>query len=160
MKIRVGLGYDVHQLKPGRKCVLGGVEIPSELGPDGHSDADVLLHAICDAILGAAGLRDIGYYFPNTSDDFKGADSRELLKEVMRLTREKGFSLGNVDATLISETPKIAPHIGAMKASIAGICGISEDEVGVKATTAEKMGFVGRKEGIEAQAVVLLEKLA
>lgn len=159
MKIRVGFGYDVHQLRAGRKCILGGVEIPSEIGPDGHSDADVLLHAICDAILGAAGLRDIGYYFPNTDASFKGADSRVLLREVMRLVTDKGFGLGNIDATLISETPKIAPHIGAIKTSISSICGITEDEVGVKATTAEKMGFVGRKEGIEAHAVVLLEKL-
>jgi len=158
MKIRVGFGYDVHQLKEGRLCRLGGVEIPSELGPDGHSDADVLLHAVCDALLGAAGLRDIGFYFPNTSDDFKGADSRELLKEVMRLITEKNFELGNIDATLISETPKISPYIQEIKDSIAGICGIESDEVGVKATTAEKMGFVGRKEGIEAHAVVLLEK--
>lgn len=160
MKIRVGFGYDVHQLKSGRLCRLGGVEIPSDLGPDGHSDADVLLHAICDALLGAAGLRDIGYYFPNTSDDFKGADSRELLREVMRLITEKGFALGNIDATLISETPKISPYIGQIKNSIASICRIEDDEVGVKATTAEKMGFVGRREGIEAHAVVLLEKIS
>jgi 2-C-methyl-D-erythritol 2,4-cyclodiphosphate synthase len=160
MKIRVGFGYDVHQLKEGRLCRLGGVEIPSDLGPDGHSDADVLLHAVCDALLGAAGLRDIGFYFPNTSDDFKGADSRDLLKEVMRLITEKGFALGNIDATLISETPKIAPYITQIKSSIATICGIQDDEVGVKATTAETMGFVGRREGIEAHAVVLLEKIS
>lgn len=160
MRIRVGFGYDVHQLKEGRLCRLGGVEIPSDLGPDGHSDADVLLHAICDALLGAAGLRDIGFYFPNTSADFNGADSRDLLREVMRLITEKGFALGNIDATLISETPKISPYIGQIKISIATICGIEADEVGVKATTAEKMGFVGRLEGIEAHAVVLIEKIS
>lgn len=159
MKIKVGFGYDVHQLKEGRKCVLGGVEIPSELGPDGHSDADVLLHALCDAILGAAGLRDIGYYFPNTDESFKDADSKKLLAEVMKLIDSEGFELGNVDCTLISETPKISPYIQEMKESIAGVCGISHTEVGVKATTSEKVGFVGRKEGIEAYAVVLLEKV-
>ena len=158
MKIRVGLGYDVHQLKEGRLCRLGGIEIPSELGPDGHSDADVLLHAICDAILGAAGLRDIGFHFPNTNEDFKDADSRLLLKEVVKLASDKGFSVGNIDATLVSEVPKIAPYILEIKKSIAALCKISDDEVGVKATTSEKVGFVGRKEGIEAYAVVLLEK--
>ncbi len=158
MKIKVGFGYDVHQLKPGRKCVLGGVEIPSELGPDGHSDADVLLHAICDAILGAIGQRDIGYHFPNTNADFKDADSRELLKAVMKITKEKGFEVGNVDATLVSEVPKIAPHISAMKASIADLLEVETDDVGVKATTSETVGFVGRKEGIEAHAVVLVHK--
>ena len=158
MKFRVGFGYDVHQLKEGRACRLGGLDIPSDIGPDGHSDADVLLHAICDAILGAAGLRDIGFNFPNTSDDFKDADSRELLKQVMTLTTEKGYQVGNVDATLVSEVPKIAPYIQDIKHSIATLCKIEEDEVGVKATTSEKVGFVGRKEGIEAYAVVLLEK--
>jgi len=131
----------------------------SELGPDGHSDADVLLHAVCDAILGAVGLRDIGFHFPNTGDDFKGADSRDLLTEVMRLTAEKGWSVGNIDATLVSEVPKIAPHIIAIKEQIAKLCHITVDEVGVKATTSEKLGFVGAKQGIEAYAVVLLEKV-
>lgn len=158
MKIKVGFGYDVHQLKPGRKCVLGGIEIPSELGPDGHSDADVLLHAICDAILGAIGERDIGFHFPNTNDDFKDADSKDLLREVMNITTGKGYKIGNVDATLVSETPKIAPHIAAMKASIAGLIGVEDEDVGVKATTSETVGFVGRKEGIEAYAVVLVHK--
>lgn len=157
--IRVGFGYDVHQLKEGRPCRLGGVDMESELGPNGHSDADVLLHAVCDAILGAAGLRDIGFHFPNTSDDFKGADSRDLLTEVMRLTAEKGWSVGNIDATLVSEVPKIAPHIIAIKEQIAKLCHITVDEVGVKATTSEKLGFVGAKQGIEAYAVVLLEKV-
>jgi len=157
--IRVGFGYDVHQLKEGRPCRLGGVDMESELGPDGHSDADVLLHAVCDAILGAVGLRDIGFHFPNTGDDFKGADSRDLLTEVMRLTAEKGWSVGNIDATLVSEVPKIAPHIIAIKEQIAKLCHITVDEVGVKATTSEKLGFVGAKQGIEAYAVVLLEKV-
>ncbi|MEX2595484.1 MAG: 2-C-methyl-D-erythritol 2,4-cyclodiphosphate synthase [Salibacteraceae bacterium] len=159
MKIRVGFGYDVHQIKEGRLCRLGGVEIPSSVGPDGHSDADVLLHAICDAILGAAGLRDIGFHFPNTSEDFKDADSRALLQSVVELASEKGYSVGNIDATLVSEVPKIAPHISSMKQTIAGLCAIDTDEVGVKATTSEKVGFVGRKEGMEAYAVVLLEKV-
>ncbi len=158
MKFRVGLGYDVHQLKAGRASRLGGVDIPSDIGPDGHSDADVLLHAICDAILGAAGLRDIGYHFPNTSDDFKDADSRNLLRRVMELIEEKGYQVGNVDATLVSEVPKIAPYIAEIKASIAKLCKVEDDAVGVKATTSEKVGFIGRKEGIEAHAVVLLEK--
>lgn len=158
MKIKVGFGYDVHQLKAGRPCILGGVTFDSPVGPDGHSDADVLLHAICDAILGAAGLRDIGYHFPNTDASFKNADSRELLKQVMVLIKEKGYTVGNVDATLISETPKISPKIDEMKASIASLCQIGKDDVGVKATTAEKMGFVGRGEGIEAHAVVLISK--
>jgi len=158
MKIRVGFGYDVHQLKEGRLCRLGGVEIPSDIGPDGHSDADVLLHAICDAILGAAGLRDIGFHFPNTSDDFKNIDSRILLEQVMKLIGEKGYTVGNIDATLVSEVPKISPYILEIKESIAGLCQIENDEVGVKATTSETVGFVGRREGIEAYAVVLLEK--
>ncbi|MDB9709666.1 2-C-methyl-D-erythritol 2,4-cyclodiphosphate synthase [Salibacteraceae bacterium] len=158
MKIRVGFGYDVHQLKEGRLCRLGGVEIPSDIGPDGHSDADVLLHAICDAILGAAGLRDIGFHFPNTSDDFKDADSRNLLTAVMTLIKDKGYNVGNIDATLVSEVPKISPYISDIKASISSLCNLADDEVGVKATTSETVGFVGRREGIEAYAVVLLEK--
>ena len=156
MRIRVGLGYDVHQLKAGRPCVLGGVLFESDLGPDGHSDADVLLHAVCDAILGAAGLRDIGYHFPNTDQSFKDADSRKLLMEVIRLIKKEGFRVGNIDATLVSEQPKISPRIQEIKESIAELCEILPSEVGVKATTSEKVGFVGREEGIEAQAVVLL----
>ena len=158
MKIRVGLGYDVHQLKEGRPCVLGGVVFESTLGPDGHSDADVLLHAICDAILGAAGLRDIGFHFPNTDDSFKNADSRMLLKQVMHLVSKEGYRVENVDATLVSERPKISPRIQEMKDSIAGLCEIESNAVGVKATTSEKLGFIGREEGLEAQAVVLLIK--
>jgi 2-C-methyl-D-erythritol 2,4-cyclodiphosphate synthase len=158
MSIRVGFGYDVHQLKAGRACRLGGVEIASPLGPDGHSDADVLLHAICDAILGAAGLRDIGFHFPNTDQSFKNADSRALLTEVMKLVIAKGYRVGNIDATLVSEVPKIAPHIADIKQSIASLCHIESEEVGVKATTSEKLGFVGEQRGIEAYAVVLLER--
>ncbi|MBT3647320.1 MAG: 2-C-methyl-D-erythritol 2,4-cyclodiphosphate synthase [Flavobacteriales bacterium] len=156
MKIRVGFGYDVHQLKEGRSCRLGGVLFESDLGPDGHSDADVLLHAVCDAILGAAGLRDIGFHFPNTDDSFKGADSRDLLDEVVILMTEKGWTIGNIDATLVSEVPKISPKIQEIKESIASRCNIEPDDVGVKATTSEKLGFVGKKEGIEAYAVVLI----
>jgi 2-C-methyl-D-erythritol 2,4-cyclodiphosphate synthase len=159
MRIKVGFGYDVHQLKLGRPCILGGVHFDSDIGPDGHSDADVLLHAICDALLGAAGLRDIGFHFPNTDQQFKNADSRFLLASVMKLISAKHFVVGNIDATIVSETPKIAPKIQEIKSSIAVLCNISEEDVGVKATTAELMGFVGRKEGIEAYAVVLIEKL-
>lgn len=158
MKIRVGLGYDVHQLKSGRPCILGGVKIPSDVGPDGHSDADVLLHAICDAILGAAGLKDIGYHFPNTDQNFKNADSRLLLSKVVEMTDALGYKIGNIDAALVAEVPKIGPYIDQIKASIAEVCGIAPEDVAVKATTAERMGFVGRKEGIEAHAVALLEK--
>ena len=158
MKIRVGLGYDVHQLKEGRPCVLGGVKFEATLGPDGHSDADVLLHAICDAILGAAGLRDIGYHFPNTDHSFKNADSRLLLKRVIELVGEKGYRIENIDATVVSEQPKISPLIDNIKTSIAQLCLIEKDAVGVKATTSEKVGFVGREEGIEAHAVALLIK--
>lgn len=158
MKIKVGFGYDVHQLKEGRPCILGGVHFDSSVGPDGHSDADVLLHAICDAILGAAGLRDIGFHFPNTDESFKGADSSELLKAVMVLVKDKGFTVGNVDSTLVSEVPKINPRIDEMKQNIASLCEIDLEDVGIKATTSEKVGFVGRQEGIEAYAVVLLSK--
>ena len=158
MKFRVGLGYDVHQLKAGRPCVLGGVKLDSSLGPDGHSDADVLLHAICDALLGAAGLRDIGHHFPNTDPLFKDADSRKLLTSVIGLIAERGYRVENIDATVISEAPKISSKIDEIKASIAALCKIEKDAVGVKATTAERMGFVGRQEGIEAQAVALILK--
>lgn len=158
MKFKVGFGYDVHQLKEGRPCILGGVRFDSDTGPDGHSDADVLLHAICDALLGAAGLRDIGFHFPNTDDSFKGADSRTLLLQVMKMLEDKGFSVGNIDATVVSEKPRLSPRIDEMKASIAGLCNVTEEEVGLKATTSEKLGFVGRGEGIEAYAVVLIHR--
>lgn len=159
MKFKVGFGYDVHQLKEGRPCILGGVRFDSDFGPDGHSDADVLLHAICDALLGAAGLRDIGFHFPNTDDSFKGADSRTLLRQVMKMLGDKGFSVGNIDATVVSEKPRLSPRVDEMKASIASLCNITEEDVGLKATTSEKLGFVGRGEGIEAYAVVLIHRL-
>jgi len=158
MQFKVGFGYDVHQLKEGRPCILGGVRFDSEIGPDGHSDADVLLHAICDALLGAAGLRDIGFHFPNTDETYKGADSKGLLLRVMDLLRDKGFGVGNIDATVVSEKPKIAPRIEEMKTSIAQLCNITREDIGVKATTSEKLGFVGRGEGIEAYAVVLIHR--
>ena len=158
MKLRVGLGFDVHQLKEGREFWLGGVLIPHTSGALGHSDADVLLHAICDAILGAANLRDIGYHFPDTSSDFKGIDSKILLKQTVELVRNKGWEIVNIDSTVVLEKPKIAPHLDAMKAAISEASGIDVDDISIKATTNEKMGFVGRLEGITAQAVVLLEK--
>ena len=158
MDLKIGFGFDVHQLQEGYDLWIGGVKVPSEKGSVGHSDADVLLHAICDAILGAAGLRDIGFHFPNTSDDFKDADSRNLLTAVMTLITDKGYNVGNIDATLVSEVPKISPYISDIKASISSLCNLADDEVGVKATTSETVGFVGRREGIEAYAVVLLEK--
>jgi 2-C-methyl-D-erythritol 2,4-cyclodiphosphate synthase len=158
MKIRVGFGYDVHQLKEGRELWLGGVHIPHAIGALGHSDADVLLHAICDALLGAAGLRDIGFHFPDTSADFKNIDSKILLRQTVSLVNEKGWSIGNIDATLCLEKPKIMPHIDAMKASIAACTGLEIDDISIKATTSEKMGFVGRGEGVNAYAVALLQK--
>lgn len=157
MKIRVGLGYDVHQLKEGYDFWLGGIKILHEKGAVGHSDADVLLHVICDAMLGAANLRDIGFHFPDTSADYKGIDSKELLKDVNRLIAEKGYKVGNIDSTICLQKPKINPHIPKMKSTIAGVLGIDEDDVSIKATTTEKLGFVGREEGVSAYAVVLLE---
>lgn len=158
LKLRVGLGFDVHQLKEGREFWLGGVLIPHTSGALGHSDADVLLHAICDAILGAANLRDIGYHFPDTSADFKGIDSKILLKQTVDLVRKEGWEIVNVDSTVVLEKPKIAPHLDAMKAAISAASGIEIDCISIKATTNEKMGFVGRLEGITAQSVVLLQK--
>jgi 2-C-methyl-D-erythritol 2,4-cyclodiphosphate synthase len=154
--IRIGQGFDVHQLVPGRRLVIGGVEIAHEKGLLGHSDADVLLHAICDALLGAAALGDIGRHFPDSDPRYKGIDSRELLRRVAGLVREEGFVPGNVDATIVAEAPRMAPHIPAMVAHIAADIGIEEDAVNVKATTTEKLGFAGRGEGIAAQAVCLL----
>ena len=154
--IRVGQGYDVHALVPGRKLVLGGVEIPHDRGLLGHSDADALLHAITDALFGAAGLGDIGRHFPDTDPAFAGADSRALLREAVRRVREAGFEVGNVDATVIAQAPKLAPHIGAMVANLAEDLGIAAGRCNVKAKTNEKLGFEGRQEGIVAQAVVLL----
>lgn len=155
--IRIGHGFDVHPLVAGRKCIIGGVDIPHEKGLDGHSDADVLLHAICDALLGAAALGDIGKHFPNTDPRFKGIDSRELLRHVVALLREKGYGVVNLDATVIAETPKLAPHIIAMCGNIAADTGLPVDYVNVKATTSERLGFTGRGEGIAAEAVCLIQ---
>ena len=158
MKIKVGFGFDVHQLVEGREFWLGGVKIPHTHGALGHSDADVLLHAICDAILGASGLQDIGFHFPDTDAKYKGIDSKLLLKSTIELMQQQGFSIGNIDATLCLENPKIAPYRKAMQQTIAGICQIAESEITIKATTNEKMGYVGREEGVAAYAVVLIER--
>jgi len=157
MKIRVGLGYDVHELRKDHPFWIGGVQLDHHSGAYGHSDADVLLHAICDAILGALSLRDIGHHFPDTSADFAGIDSKILLSQVVDLMREKGFEVGNIDSTVCLEKPKVNPYIPEMQNVIAGICGIEFDDVSIKATTSEKMGYVGREEGVFAQAVVLLQ---
>lgn len=156
--IRVGFGFDVHRLVEGREFWLGGVNIPHTVGALGHSDADVLLHAVCDALLGAAALGDIGRHFPDTDPRWKGVDSKVLLKEVVRLLAEKGWHVGNVDCTLILERPKIMPHVPAMRAVIAPLLGVEEDAVSIKATTNETMGFVGREEGVAAHAVALIQK--
>ncbi|MBG9386697.1 2-C-methyl-D-erythritol 2,4-cyclodiphosphate synthase [Caenimonas aquaedulcis] len=153
---RIGEGWDVHALVPGRKLVIGGVDIPFDRGLLGHSDADVLLHAITDALLGAAGLGDIGKHFPDTDERFRGADSSVLLKEAARRVREKGFQIGNVDSTVIAQAPKLAPHIEAMRAAIAQALDLPVNQVNVKAKTAEKLGPVGEGLAIEARAIVLL----
>lgn len=153
---RIGIGYDAHRFAPGRRLVLGGVEVPHALGLLGHSDADVLLHAIADAILGAAALGDIGHHFPPSDPRFRDADSLDLLREAVRLVGEAGYVVGNVDATVVAEAPKVAPHAPAMRARIARALGTTEANVSVKATTNEGMGFVGREEGIAALAVALL----
>ena len=157
--VRIGHGLDVHQLVEGRKCIIGGVEIPHEKGLLGHSDADVLLHAICDALLGAAGLGDIGRHFPDTDAQYKGADSRALLREVIELLKKSGYAVGNIDATIIAQAPKMAPHIQRMCLNIAADCGIEVIQVNVKATTTEKLGFTGRGEGIAAEAVCLIQSI-
>jgi 2-C-methyl-D-erythritol 2,4-cyclodiphosphate synthase len=157
---RVGQGFDVHRLVEGRKLVIGGVEIPYAKGLLGHSDADVLLHAICDALLGAAALGDIGRHFPDSDARYKGIDSRELLRQVVALVTKKGLSIGNVDATIIAEAPRMAPHIAGMVANIAADLGVAKDRVNVKATTTEQLGFTGRGEGIAAQAVCLVSASA
>jgi len=158
MKIKVGFGFDVHQLKEGHPFVLGGVILDHHSGAFGHSDADVLVHAICDAILGAANLEDIGFHFPNTDDKWKGISSLLLLKECVRLIGEKGWSLGNIDAMLCLEAPKIKPYIAEMKEKIAAAAQIDVDDISIKATTNETMGFVGRQEGVVAYAVCLINK--
>ena len=154
--MRIGQGFDVHQLVAGRKLIIGGVEIPYHLGLLGHSDADVLLHALCDALLGAAGLGDIGRHFSDADARYKDIDSRVLLRETARMVGGAGFRVGNVDATIIAQAPKMAPHTAAMVANIASDLGVAADAVNVKATTTEKLGYTGRGEGIAAQAVVLL----
>ena len=156
--IRVGMGYDVHQLVEGRDLFLGGVKISHTMGLLGHSDADVLIHAICDALLGAANMRDIGYHFPDTSADTLDMDSKVILEQVVALIATKGYHLVNVDATVCAERPKLNPHIPAMKACLARVMGCDEDQVSIKATTTEKLGFTGREEGISAYAVCLVEK--
>ncbi len=156
MRLRIGNGFDVHRFAEGRRCVLCGVEIPHPLGLLGHSDADVALHALCDALLGAAALGDIGKHFPDTDPRFEGADSRVLLRETARLLSEAGYSVGNVDVTIIAQAPKMAPHIPAMRANIAADLSLPLDAVSVKATTTERLGFTGRGEGIAAQAAALL----
>ena len=159
MNIRVGFGYDVHRLAEGRELWLGGVRIPHTLGLLGHSDADALLHAICDALLGAANLRDIGYHFPDTSGEYKGIDSKILLRRTVAILAENGWKPGNVDATVCAQRPKLAPSIESMKAAIADCMGLPVADVSVKATTTERLGFVGKEEGISAYAVCLIERL-
>ncbi|MHC5252875.1 2-C-methyl-D-erythritol 2,4-cyclodiphosphate synthase [Listeria kieliensis] len=156
--IRIGQGYDVHQLVEGRKLIIGGIEIPHEKGLLGHSDADVLLHAITDAIIGAVAKRDIGHFFPDTDAAYKDADSAELLRKVFLEVKQEGYRLSNLDCTIIAEQPKMARHIDAMRARIAELLDAELDQVNVKATTSEKLGFIGRGEGITSLAVVLLEK--
>jgi 2-C-methyl-D-erythritol 2,4-cyclodiphosphate synthase len=158
MKIRVGFGYDVHQLTENRELWLGGVLIPHDKGALGHSDADVLLHAICDALLGAAGKRDIGFYFPDTSSEFKNIDSKILLQRTIQVLKDDGWKVGNIDSTLCMERPKIMSFVPEMKKVISSICEIEEEDVSIKATTSEKMGFVGREEGVNAYAVTLIQK--
>ena len=155
--MRIGQGFDAHALVEGRRLVIGGVEIPHEKGLAGHSDADVLIHAVCDALLGAAGLGDIGKHFPDSDPRFKDIDSRKLLREVVRLLTDRGLKAANVDATIIAQAPKMASHIPAMRANLAADLGIPPDAINVKAKTTEKLGFVGRGEGIAAEAVALLE---
>lgn len=158
IKTKVGFGYDVHQLGDNRDLWLGGIKIPYTQGLIGHSDADVLIHAICDAILGAAHLRDIGYQFPDNDNSYLNIDSKILLKKTIELTKEKGYLVGNIDATICAERPKLKDYIETMQSTLANIIGIDEEDVSIKATTTEKLGFVGRKEGISAYAVALIYK--
>ncbi|OYP69190.1 2-C-methyl-D-erythritol 2,4-cyclodiphosphate synthase [Prevotella sp. P2-180] len=158
MKIRTGFGFDVHKLVEGRELWMGGIKLEHSLGLLGHSDADVLIHAICDALLGAANMRDIGYHFPDTSADTLDIDSKILLRETMDLIATKGYRLGNIDATICAERPKMNPHIPAMKECLAKVMGCDVDDISIKATTTEKLGFTGREEGISAYATVLITK--
>ncbi len=158
MKIRTGLGYDVHRLVEGRDLWLGGIKIDHTLGLLGHSDADVLIHAICDALLGAANMRDIGYHFPDTAAETLDVDSKILLRKTVELIATKGYRIGNIDATVCAERPKINPHVPAMKKCLAEVMDTDEDNISIKATTTERLGFTGREEGISAYAVVLIER--
>ncbi|MFM8835086.1 MAG: 2-C-methyl-D-erythritol 2,4-cyclodiphosphate synthase [Cytophagales bacterium] len=158
MKIRVGLGYDVHQLEEGRDFWLGGIKLPAQKGAVGHSDADVLIHAICDALLGAANLRDIGYHYSNKDPQWRGRDSKFFLKDVTSMLSEKGWRIENVDCTICLEAPKLNPHIDEMKKVMAPLMNISADDISIKATTTEKLGYVGRGEGVNATAVALIIK--
>lgn len=155
--MRIGFGYDVHQFAEGRKLFLGGIEIPHQYGLAGHSDADVLIHAICDALLGAAALRDIGYHFPDTAAEYDGIDSKILLVKTMRLVRDAGYELGNIDATVCAEAPKLNPHIDKMRQCLAECMNVDIGDISIKATTTEKLGFTGRREGISAYAVALIQ---
>ncbi len=157
--LRIGHGYDVHRFQKGRKCIIGGVDIPSELGLLGHSDADVLLHAVADALLGAAALGDIGKHFPDSSPEFAGADSLVLLSKTVELLAEKGYVVSNIDSTVIAQAPKLAPYIVQMRKNIASACKVDVDKVSVKATTEEKLGFTGNMQGISAHAVCIIEEL-
>lgn len=159
MDIRVGFGYDVHKLVAGRELWLGGIQLPYELGLLGHSDADVLIHAICDALLGAANMRDIGFHFPDTSEETLNVDSKILLRKTIELIGTKGYEVGNIDATVCAERPKLNPHVPAMKACLAEVMNTDEDNISIKATTTEKLGFTGRMEGISAYATVLIIKV-
>lgn len=156
MKIRVGFGYDVHRLVAGRELWLGGIKIAHTGGLLGHSDADVLIHAICDALLGAANMRDIGYHFPDTADEYENIDSKILLRKTMAFLRGAGYELGNIDATIAAERPKLNPHIPAMKQTLASVLEVGEGDISIKATTTERLGFTGREEGIAAYATVLI----
>ena len=158
MKVRVGFGYDVHALVPERDLWLGGVKIEHTMGLQGHSDADVLIHAICDALLGAANMRDIGYHFPDTTGEYKDIDSKILLFDTMELLRDAGYTLGNIDATVAAERPKLNPHIPEMKRVMADVLQVDVEDISIKATTTEKLGFTGRQEGIAAYATVLIQK--
>jgi 2-C-methyl-D-erythritol 2,4-cyclodiphosphate synthase len=158
MKIRVGLGFDVHPLVEGREFWLGGIKLPAIKGPSGHSDADVLIHALCDALLGAAGLRDIGYHYSNKDPRWSGMDSKFFLGDVMRMVKEKGWRVENVDCTVCLEQPKIGLHVDQMKKVLSAILGVTEDDVSVKATTNEKLGYVGREEGVNATVVALISR--
>lgn len=159
MKIRVGFGFDVHRQVEGRDLWIGGIKLPHTKGLAGHSDADVLLHAICDALLGAANLRDIGFHFPDTAAEYKDVDSKLLLKKTLDVLTEKGYRIGNIDATIVAERPKINPHVPQMQQVIAEILEIDVDDISIKASTSEKIGYVGREEGMTAYAVALIEKI-